>query len=186
MFLIGVGWVVVQMLYLSGGFCLLYVQCGVVFVEYCLIVGGQYEVIVFNCFIEVMYVVCQVVNCQNGFYCFMVCGVDLNYCFQFFVEQCGQMVVVQCGDICFYVVVVGKGYFCQCDQQIVVGVVVVGQQFMLCYQGLYCILEVFQLCDIVYVSWFVVELVIDLCQCCCVQCVVFFIEVDQQQGVIFC
>ena len=132
-----------------------------------------------------MHAVRQAVNRQNGFHRLTVCGADLNHRPQLFVEQRGQMVVAQRGDIRFHAAVAGKGHFRQRDQQTAVGAVVVGQQFTLRHQGLHRIPEAFQLRDIAHVSRLVAELAIDLRQRRRAQRVVPFTEVDQQQGVIF-
>ena len=132
-----------------------------------------------------MHAVRQAVNRQNGFHRLTVCGADLNHRPQLFVEQRGQMVVAQRGDIRFHAAVAGKGHFRQGHQQTAVGAVVVGQQFTLRHQGLHRIPEAFQLRDIAHVSRLVAELAIDLRQRRRAQRVVPFTEVDQQQGVIF-
>ena len=132
-----------------------------------------------------MHAVRQAVNRQNGFHRLTVCGADLNHRPQLFVEQRGQMVVAQRGDIRFHAAVAGKGHFRQRDKQTAVGAVVVGQQFTLRHQGLHRIPEAFQLRDIAHVSRLVAELAIDLRQRRRAQRVVPFTEVDQQQGVIF-
>ena len=141
--LIGAGRVVAQTLHLPGGFRPPHAQRSAALAKHRLTVGGQHEAIALDRFTKVMHAVCQAVNRQNGFHRLTVCSAHLDHRPQLFIEQRGQTIIAQRGDICFQATVAGKGHFRQSHQQAAVGAVVVGQQLTLRHQRLNCIVEAF-------------------------------------------
>ena len=80
----------------------------------------------------------------------------------------------------------GKRHFGHCGQQAAVAAVVVGQDFVLCAQGVDCVDQVDQILRIVQIGHGVARLLNDLTQDACRHAVLAFAQVDQDQcGVCF-